>query len=555
MSITNKLVANIKQTQVDIGKFLNTNNVICIDTCNNRIGINTKTPRYSIDICGIDGKIFVNNLDTSFINFKTISGTTINCIDGSFTRNLDTSFINFKTISGSSIRATTISGTTINCLDGSFTRNLDTSFINFKTISGSTIRATTISANTINAIIINTTNLNAINYNIERGIFTESIRTISGDFSNISVIRNTRTNISGGTIDCSNLNADFIVSKNIQCLQTLSAGTVSTNDLVSVSGIPFFTLSNGLFYLNTRLGNDNKADIKTLIGQELGDNITTTTLIASKGYISDCCINNLKVTNIDISGRLTLPQQTSGLPYSVSYGSLAIKRFENSSINSLTLYNSNSKWSNIFTSTHYATLDLCGNSNNNIKNNNIRALDLNILPNYRYIPIKFKTINSSPAKTELFNINSNNNCIELSNNNFNSGIYEINASVTLSYNNTISGDVEPNDFTFGLYDKVVLDNAAISSNYSNININISTIIFESSYNYVKNKNLILAFDNSYNYSSIALNYIGPLFAHNFYSVFPNYKRGLCYLVNSQKDISNFNVEYFSSTIKLLNYDT
>jgi hypothetical protein len=551
MSITNKLVANIKQTQVDIGKFLNTNNVICIDTCNNRIGINTKTPRYSIDICGIDGKIFVNNLDTSFINFKTISGTTINCLDGSFTRNLDTSFINFKTISGSSIRATTISGTTINCLDGSFTRNLDTSFINFKTISGSSIRATTISANTINAIIINTTDLNTINYNTERGIFTESIRTIRGDFSNISVIRNTRTNISGGTIDCSNLNADFIVSKNIQCLQTLSAGTVSTNNLVSVSGIPFFTLSNGLFYLNTRLGDDNKADIKTLIGQELGANITTTTLIASKGYISDCCINNLKVTNIDISGRLTLPQQTSGLPYSVSYGSLAIKRFENSSINSLTLYNSNSKWSNIFTSTHYATLDLCGNSNNNIVNYIITTNSVN-LPTYRYVPIKFKTINSSPAKTELFNINSNNNYIEISNNNFNSGIYEINASITLSYNNTISGDVEPNDFTFGLYDKAILDNI---DTLTNINSSLSTIIFETSYNYVKNRNLILAFDNSYNYSSVSLNYIGPLYNYIRPNNPINYKRGLCYLVNSQKDIYNFNVEYFSSTIKLLNYDT
>jgi hypothetical protein len=545
MSITNKLVANIKQTQVDIGKFLDTNNVICIDTCNNRIGINTKTPRYSIDICGTNGKIFVSNLDTSFINFNTISGTTINCIDGSFTRNLDTSFINFKTISGSLIKATTISGFNIFGICGDI---IDLSGTNIKL--SKELRALTISANTINATIINTTNLNAINYNIETGIFSESIRTISGDFSNISVIRNTRTNISGGTIDCSNLNANFILSNTIDCRQTLSAGTVSTNNLVSVSGIPFFTRSDGLFYLNTGLGDDNKADIKTLIGEELGANITTTTLIASNGYISDCCINNLKVTNIDISGRLTLPQQTSGLPYSLSYGSLAIKKFENSSINSLTLYNSNSKWSNIFTTTHYATLDLSGNSNNNIVNYIITTNGVN-LPTYRYIPIKFKTINASPAKTELFNINTNNNYIEISNTNFNSGIYEINASVTLSYNNTISGDVEPNDFIFGLYDKAILDN---TDTLANINSTISTIIFETSYNYVKNRNLILAFDNSYNYSSVSLNYIGPLYNYIHTNNRDNYKRGLCYLVNS-KDISNFNVEYFSSTIKLLNYDT
>jgi hypothetical protein len=545
MSITNKLVANIKQTQVDIGKFTDTNNVICIDTCNNRIGINTKTPRYSIDICGTNGKIFVSNLEvTASASFSTISGTTINCLDGSFTRNLDTSFINFKTISGSSIRATTISGINIIGICGNI---IDLSGTNIKL--SSELRATTISANTINAITTTTTILNALTYNIETGIFTESIRTKIGDFSNISVIRNTRTTISGGTIDCSNLNANFILSNSIDCRQTLSAGTVSTNNLVSVSGIPFFTLSNGLFYLNTGLGDDNKADIQTLIGEELGANITTTTLIATNGYISDCCINNLKVTNIDISGRLTLPQQSSGLPYSLSYGSLAIKKFENSSINSLTLYNSNSKWSNIFTSTHYATLDLSGNSNNNIVNYIITTNSVN-LPTYRYIPIKFKTINASPAKTELFNINTNNNYIEISNNNFNSGIYEINASVTLSYNNTISGDVEPNDFIFGLYDKAILDNTDI---LANINSTISTIIFETSYNYVKNRNLILAFDNSYNYSSVSLNYIGPLYNY-IRSNNPNYKRGLCYLVNS-KDISNFNVEYFSSTIKLLNYDT
>jgi hypothetical protein len=538
MSITNKLVANIKQTQVDIGKFTDTNNVICIDTCNNRIGINSKTPRYSIDICGISGKIFVSNLEVA----QSASFLTINCTDGSFTRNLDTSFINFKTISGSSIRATTISGFNIIGICGNI---IDLSGTNIKL--SSELTALTISANTINASTIITTDLSAINYSIERGIFN-SIRTISGDFSNISVIRNTRTNISGGTIDCSNLNANFILSNTIDC-RTLSAGTVRTDDLRSASGDKFFTISgDGRFYLNTGLGAQNRADIQTLIDEKLKDDVSTNVLTATRGYISDCCINNLKVTNIDISGRLTLPQQTSGLPYSLSYGSLAIKKFGSSLINSLTLYNSNSKWSNIFTTTHYATLDLSTNYNNNIANYIIRD-NFNLL-NYRYIPIKFKTINASPAKTELFNITPTPNVdkyIEISNIDLSSGIYEINASVTLSYINSISGDVEPNDFTFGLYDKAILDNR--------VTINITNITIETSYNYVKNKNLILAFDNSYNYSSVSLHYIGPLFSYSYDPIIPNYNRGLCYLVNSQKDISNFNVEYFSSTIKLLNYDT
>lgn len=541
MSITNKLVANIKQTNVDIRKFTDTNNVICIDTCNNRIGINTKTPRYSIDICGTNGRIFVSNLEVAqHANFFTISGTTIKCVDGSFTRNLDTSFINFKTISGSLIRATTISGNTIFGICGNIIDLCGTNI----TLSNE-LRAFTISANTINATTINAIDFSATNYTIETGIFN-TIRTISGDFSNINVVRNTRTNISGGTIDCSNLNANFILSNNIRCVETLSAGTVRTNNLMSASGELFFTLSGGKFYLATGLGTLGINTIQNLIDQTLEDTIRTPTLIASQGYISDCCVNTLKATNVDISGRLTLPQQTSGTSYDGSYGSLAIKRFRNSLINSLTLYNSNSKWSNIFTTTHYATLDLSGNSSNNIANYTIRSDNFNLL-NYRYIPIKFKTINASLTKTELFYISQFPNVdkyIEISNIDLSSGIYEINASVTLSYINSISGDVEPNDFTFGLYDKAILDNRVTD--------NITNITIESSYNYVKNKNLILAFDNSYNYSSVSLNYIGPLFS---YPIITNYNRGLCYLVNSQKDISNFNVEYFSSTIKLLNYDT
>ena len=553
MSITNKLVANIKQTNVDISKFTDTNNVICIDTCNNRIGINTKTPRYSIDICGTNGKIFVSNLDVAQnANFFTISGTTINCVDGSFTRNLDTSFINFKTISGSLIRATTISGNTIFGICGNI---IDLSGTNIKL--SNELRAITISANTISGNTINASTINATTYNIQTGNFSVSIRTKTGDFSKINVVTNTRTNISGGTIDCSNLNANFILSNNIRCVETLSAGTVSTNNLVSISGVPFFSISNdGLFYLATGLGTLGINTIQNLISQTLGTDISTNTLTANKGYIIDCCVNTLRATNVDISGRLTLPQQTS-LSQQTSgtsvYGSLAIKRFGNSLINSLTLYNSNSKWSNIFTATHYATLDLCGNSSNNIANYILNTNNVN-LPNYRYIPIKFKTINASPAKTELFTINTTtyNNYIEITNTDLSSGIYEINASVTLSYINSISGDVEPNDFTFGLYDKDVLDPTLRNLGNS---LNITNVSIETSYNYVKNKNLILAFDTSYNYSSVSLNYIGPLFAYNYSIISDTYRRGLCYLVNSQKDISNFNVEYFSSTIKLLNYDT
>ena len=53
-SITNKLIANIKQSNLngDTRNFINSENVICIDSSNNRIGINKRNPLYSIDISG-----------------------------------------------------------------------------------------------------------------------------------------------------------------------------------------------------------------------------------------------------------------------------------------------------------------------------------------------------------------------------------------------------------------------------------------------------------------------------------------------------------------------
>jgi hypothetical protein len=51
MSLTNKIVANIKKTDADVNTFVNTTNVVCIDTSNNRIGINRATlPTGTLDI-------------------------------------------------------------------------------------------------------------------------------------------------------------------------------------------------------------------------------------------------------------------------------------------------------------------------------------------------------------------------------------------------------------------------------------------------------------------------------------------------------------------------
>jgi hypothetical protein len=538
MSITNKLIANIKQTNVDITKFTDTNNVICIDTSNNRIGINTKTPRYAIDICGINSKIFVENLEVGRnANLFTISANTITCSTNIFANNLDVSFINVKTISGSLITGITLSGNTIlgtlgNIRDFSahnitITNNLDVSFI----------RVHEISANIFN-------------------VGTYSITT--GDFNNVNVSNNTTTiSLTVSTISCETLKAN-----NIICLQTVSAETISSNNLTTKNGDPYFIEEDGKYVLATELGQSNIDSIDGRITQRITTssnqaitptNITTPTANITQSTIGNCTIDTLTVKNIQINTPnesgfgLLLPKKPTS---DWRNRSLATNtNNDNPIFDNLIYYNSSKqKWSNFFTETHYATLDL-----SNISSNNLATNYVSNLTNYRYIPIKFKSIktntnNSYKTKTDLFFIPSTsptNSSIDISNETLmNNGIYEINASITVSYTNTISGDVEPNDYTFGLYNKDTFTPTYTSTTISNVEI---------SYNYVKNKNLILAFDNSYNFSSVSLHYIGPLY--NSYSLDPpiTYRKGLCYLINSQKDISNFNVEYFSSTIKLLNY--
>ena len=92
----------------------------------------------------------------------------------------------------------------------------------------------------------------------------------------------------------------------------------------------------------------------------------------------------------------------------------------------------------------------------------------------------------------------------------------------MKYLNRIPGDVEPNNYSFGLYDS--------SLNSTNC--------------YVEHTNNILTFDNSFNYSSLSLNYIGPLF---------NNSNGFIFLISSAKDINYLVIDRFSGSIKLLNY--
>lgn len=89
MSSVNSSINNLIGTfaSVDVGSYENPNNFVCIDTSNNRIGINTLYPQYSIDVSGsspTDGIITTKLIATdevSFNNLLKIKSTNLSFID------------------------------------------------------------------------------------------------------------------------------------------------------------------------------------------------------------------------------------------------------------------------------------------------------------------------------------------------------------------------------------------------------------------------------------------------------------------------------------------
>ena len=106
MSLTNKIVANIKKTNADVKSFVDTSNVVCIDTSNNRIGINTKTPRYSIDIIGTSPSnlIYVNKLEVG----ASASIRDISCLNNIDASSASIKYINYTNISGDNINSNSL---------------------------------------------------------------------------------------------------------------------------------------------------------------------------------------------------------------------------------------------------------------------------------------------------------------------------------------------------------------------------------------------------------------------------------------------------------------
>lgn len=64
---------NIEEENDRTYDFNDVNNMVCIDTSNHRIGINTLDPTCSLDISGTDGKIIVNTISCENLELNGIN--------------------------------------------------------------------------------------------------------------------------------------------------------------------------------------------------------------------------------------------------------------------------------------------------------------------------------------------------------------------------------------------------------------------------------------------------------------------------------------------------
>lgn len=485
-SITNKLIANIKQSSVTTN-FSNSNNVVCIDTSNNRLGINTNDPNYSIEISNnsnINNTSFALKSPFLFIdnsaNINELSCNTFFAKDISLSGITDISLGIFKTLSGNSLFVNELSGQTISgnyvFINDLSVQNISASCI---TISGnlSTIYTNIDICGTLTTSTFNPASIISNNISVEEKLILNLSATadFQGHFN--------FSDASGENLDCSNLkislNADFSainVENEVSCNSIIS-NEASFNELscniLTISG-------NNIEQLITE---------KTNSGLNMGNDVNFGIINCSRVIAQDN--NNYSRFNLlQIYEELRIP---TSLPSNTTNKDGLL--YANLGTNEIILIGSESQ-EYIFkpiSSKKYVILDLSmGFVGNEISNNSIN--NFIIEANNLLIDLEKNGITNTYKKIYLSHGQQNSDIIILSDSTFiqiQSGItnIEINANISVQLVNKIPGDIEFSNYTFGLY-RVNTDTNVINTSYVTI------------------KNTVMSFnDNSYNYANSSISYI------------------------------------------------
>ena len=545
-SITNKLIANIKQTSSSNITTINNQNLICIDTSHNRIGINTITPNYSLTI---SGNTIYHGIKAPYLYITTSGEIAELSTNYLFVNEISTNDISLTNGDFSFLDGNELNVIKIDCSD------IDTSFIN--------IKSNFFYVDTISCIDLSVTNLLSVpNIGCDNGVFDTltalttlhyprliNIRNITVDET--SNLNNTFSiNISAITISC-----DYLYVK-----QRIDASYISVSNDMSING-NIFVDGSGIFdeiSSNAIFATNISADYLTINGSTIENEINSrirNTLRqgedASFENLDVSGIINMNFNNATISGgkfepnKLIIPNNTTIIPNMINENFFIID-------NSFNLYIKNKKIKLLEDIVYLEKKD-------DLRGQRIQDIIYDITPSERYIILNYNHVKINNTSNLITIMNNNNNTINYSNYNFkfiglnrtnyishnnifnvntisydyleisgslidniinpiNTINFELYANVSLKFYNKIPNDVEINNYVFGVYD------------YDNNNV----------YTYINNT--IMVFDNSFNYANSNINYFGS--SNN---INPKIK----FFIGSLFDNSFIYIDSFHCTIKVL----
>ena len=524
-NIINKIVANVKQTSETTNNYINSNNIVCIDTSNNRIGINTKYPRYSIDVSNSSS---LNNENITIFTpiLQTISGIITNIDSSNIICNNQMTSTNLTVTNN-----TVLSNLAIGSIDFSNQTTTSQSII-LEIGSNNDLSTNKFFINEISSNIIDSSNIISqsiilngdLSYNPGGNPLDIYCRKLIGNIEpqNITTTQLNATTISGDSLTITSdvsFFSNVFISGEISCnfikVTTISADSVQSNN--ESRAIKFEGQNADFSYIHTiSLEFVDTISGKTLklLNTEISNNIITTNISANHLLINDISINNSIQFNpntinsdfsnrniMDISdGRCILPNVSSD---DISY---------TTGIMGEIIFTTDNQVLNIWDGTTYKQLvlgndfanfklnpDISGNdisyhiiNGNSIDNSN--NLLIGNSNDFKLIPIIF----DSSANNSNFGISSYSNSdlpglIDITDSEFNNKLIEVNANISLRFINKVPGDVEACTYEFILFDS--------SSNLLNdVNVNSDKSL-------VSIKNSMLVIDNSFNFSNSNLTYI------------------------------------------------
>ena len=501
-SITNKLIANIKQANLNnnTNNFINSEHVICIDSSNNRIGINTRNPEYSIDIIGPTKNHGVKanylQIDNS-ANINEISCNKIIIFNELSADKIDVSNLFFNEISGNDLYVNTISAESIKisnlelpdisvndiCVNNlkilqNFVCDASNAYLNDICVNKITVLSEQnqdnvialkllradlsasikdLSFNTANGNYLNLLEFSANNINISNNAIFSSGINVEGEASFNSIKVDGSCNLKKLTINNSSI--DEIMTSKINQevasggISEISCNIITLNKYIRIKPQSTDTSSFNLLKINNKLEFAPQAELilppvifsnnNYTNNSLVYDNNKNTIYIINDGQFIPFKSNTSKFINLDISNN-----DLNKLLYNLDSNTWSISGQNHSSM-IFTKDNTNYKKFDLFVKD---SIDICNNISDNI--------------------IKFDPLDFSSNVSDKLNINAN---------------------ISLQLLNKNPGDIETKNYSFGIY------------YYTKKNRDLSINDFEDEL--VSTKNTIMVIDSSYNYANSSLSYI------------------------------------------------